>query len=102
MKNIDKLDSDYIVAQKNEQQLKNKFRYYQELVARDKHPMNELITRVSPAGSDSYQKVEIHENLEYEHHKPQISNQNFVLSKKQNIHQKYYCEDIDLIKRIMI
>ena len=98
LKNIDKLDNDYIIAQKNEQQLKNKFKYYEEPVARDQQPMNEVINRVSPVDLNSYQKVEIQEKLEYEHRKPQISNPNFILSKKQNANKKYYCEDIDIKK----
>ena len=95
-KNIDKLDNDYIVAQKNEQELKNKFKFYEEPVARDSNPMNEMINRVSPVDLPSYQKVEIQPNLEYAHRKPEVSNPNFVLSKKQNVNKKYFCQDVDM------
>ena len=98
LKNIDKLADDYVVALKNERQLNNKYKFYEEPVARDKQPINEVINRVSPVDFNSYQKVEIQENMEYEHRKPQVSNPSFVLSKKQNVNKKYYCEDIDINK----
>ena len=64
-------------------------------MVRDRKPKPEVINRLSPVDLPSYQKVELDQVSEYEHRKPLVKNQVFVLNKKQNkSNSKYYVEDI--------
>ena len=95
--NIDDDDDDvYGNGGKSKSKSKNKnVKKYEEPVVRDRKPKPEVINRLSPVDLPSYQKVELDQVSEYEHRKPLVKNQVFVLNKKQNkSNSKYYVEDI--------
>ena len=69
-------------------------------MVRDRKPKPEIINRLSPVDLPSYQKVELDQVSEYEHRKPLVKNQVFLLNKKQNKNNsKYYVEDIPKIMK---
>jgi len=94
--NIDDDDDVYGNVGKSKSKSKNKnVKKYEEPVVRDRKPKPEVINRLSPVDLPSYQKVELDQVSEYEHRKPLVKNQVFVLNKKQNkSNSKYYVEDI--------
>ena len=93
--NIDD-DDDDVYGNGGKSKSKNKnVKKYEEPVVRDRKPKPEVINRLSPVDLPSYQKVELDQVSEYEHRKPLVKNQVFVLNKKQNkSNSKYYVEDI--------
>jgi len=94
--NIDDDDTYDMYGNGNKNKSKNKkVKKYEEPVVRDRKPKPEVINRLSPVDLPSYQKVELDQVSEYEHRKPLVKNQVFVLNKKQNkSNSKYYVEDI--------
>jgi hypothetical protein len=94
--NIDDDDQNDLYGNKSKSKSKNKnVKKYEEPVVRDRKPKPEVINRLSPVDLPSYQKVELDQVSEYEHRKPLVKNQVFVLNKKQSKNNsKYYVEDI--------